>query len=296
MQHTELVDEHEGDHGRKGEPEGGDAHAHDGSGAAAEAAEGAEEGELFDKEVNERFDRRDRLPEDGRNGGACRAAFKHPYEHIVEHDVGAEAREHGDKGERRPAVVADGGHEPRREDLKDGAQNDDVEILLPVGVDVALRAEEAKDGSVQKEEGGHEGARKEQHPQGRAEIAVGGIIALAAAQRPQHRAAHADARAERLDERDDGEGDVDGGKALIPDALPDEEAVDDGIHARKREGEHGGHHIFEKGAQDGSVFGGAGKFHRSPQRKYRSIMLAFGEEVKRFCRPLISGTNRGDKQ
>ena len=164
MQHTELVDEHEGDHGRKGEPEGGDAHAHDGGGAAAEAAEGAEEGEFLDQKVEERLDRRDCLAEDGGNGRARRAAFEHPHEHIVEHDVGVEAREHGDKGERCPAVVADGGNEPRRKDLKDGAEDDDVEIFLAVGVDVALRAEEAKDGPVQEEEGGHEGARKEQHP------------------------------------------------------------------------------------------------------------------------------------
>ena len=56
IKHTEAVDEHEREHGGEGQPEGRDAHPRDGGGAAAEAAERTEEGELFIQQVGDGFD------------------------------------------------------------------------------------------------------------------------------------------------------------------------------------------------------------------------------------------------
>ena len=63
----------------------------------------------------------------------------------------------------------------------------------------------------------------------------------------EHRAADADARAERLHERHEGIGDVDGGKPRIPHVAPYEERVHHSIKPAEQKCDHRGDHIAEKG-------------------------------------------------
>ncbi len=137
---------------------------------------------------------------------------------------------------------------PRADHLRRGAQGDDGNVRLAQAEQLIPRAQQLQERTVQQvDPRRQQRAGHQQHPK-RARRKIAGLLILLfrLADGVMDGAAHADARAQCLDDRDDGIGDVDGGKPQIAHAVAHKVAVHDGVHARKGKGQHRGDHISEE--------------------------------------------------
>ena len=207
-----------------------------------------------------------RLADDGRKGRAIHAPAQNTDHGRVQHDVGHKAGHHRSHGKERAAQVAEHWRKAGREHLEEGAEDDDLDVLLAAVIDRTGRAEQAQQRRVGKPQAdGQEDAHPEQHDQRRAQQPLVALpLAPAQADRHVDRSAHADARTDRLQERSHRIGDIDARKAAVPDVAADKKSVHDRVDPRKGKRQHGGQHAAQICPDHPSVSHGSSS---SPSRR-----------------------------
>ena len=185
--------------------------------------------------------RGDRLTDDGGERRARYAQLKSGHKPGVKHDIGHKAAHHREHCQQRRLVIAQHRGKAGGQNLKDGAEDDDADIVGGSLQHLAPCAEQSQQGAVAQQQSPEDKqAGDQQQEQGVAQQgALFSGVVPAAGYRERDGATHADAGAHRLDQRGERIRDIDGRQADISGTASDEKAVDNCIKSRESKRQHG---------------------------------------------------------
>ena len=242
VQQQEAIHKKHRDDGGKCQTKGGDGDDQDSFPKAAQLPQlwQAEATPLHGKE-DDCHDHGHGLSDDGRPCSTGHSPVQGPHEGIVQDNVRYKSENHRNHGNGRAAHVADKRDEAGCQKLKNRAQRNDAGIRSAEREHIASCAQQIQNWLGKSKQDRRQQTGDNQHQQRRTRKALLTLLGfpLRAQDRKSNGARQAKPRTDRSHQRGDRIAQCDGGQSRIAEALPDKEAVNDGVNPRQRECENG---------------------------------------------------------